>query len=116
MSGGIVYSTDPRWKPPCKRCGNQPCTCEADRSGPPPKAGEPVRLSYRRGHKGSGVTMVERLPLDHAGREEFLRRLKRKLGVGGTLRDGTLELQGDHRDAVEAELAAAGYRVKRIGG
>jgi translation initiation factor 1 len=50
-----------------------------------------------------------------AGKEELLRKLKKRLGVGGTVKLGALELQGDRRDAVEAELKAAGYKVKRIG-
>ena len=111
----IVYSTDPRWKPPCKRCGNWPCSCETDHT-PTPRRGEPVRLSFRRAHKGSGLTLIERLPLGAAEREELLRSLKRRLGVGGAIRAGVLELQGDHRDAVERELAAAGFKVRRIGG
>jgi len=104
-----VYSNEPGWKPPCPQCGKSPCAC------PGAKQSEPVRISFRSGHKGSGMTLVERLQMHPAGKEELLRKLKKRLGVGGTVKLGALELQGDRRDAVEAELKAAGYKVKRIG-
>ncbi|MBI4676493.1 MAG: translation initiation factor [Elusimicrobia bacterium] len=81
-----------------------------------PKQAEPVRLSFRRNMKGSGMTLIDRLQMHPAGKEELLRGFKRRLGTGGTVKFGVLELQGDHRDLVEAELKADGYKVKRIGG
>ena len=128
MSDNIVYSTDPGWKPPCPACGKSPCACKSP-SGKPrtlapesidkvrgkPSQTEPVRVSFRRGHKGSGLTLIEKLQMHPAGKEELLKKLKKKLGVGGTVKLGALELQGDHRDAVEAELKTMGYKVKRLG-
>lgn len=111
----IVYSTDPNWKPPCERCGESPCVCARD-DAPAPRAGEPARISFRRAHKGSGLTLIERLGLDPRGKQDLLRRLKQRLGVGGTIKNGVLEIQGDERDFIEAELKAAGFRVRRVGG
>jgi len=105
----IVYSTDPDWKPPCPACGKSPCACSGVRQN------EPVRLSFRRGHKGSGITLIERLQMHPAGKEELLKKFKKRLGVGGAVKLGALELQGDQRDFAEAELKAAGYKVRRIG-
>jgi translation initiation factor 1 len=77
---------------------------------------EPVRLSFRRFGKGSGVTIIDRLQMHTAGKEELLAKFQKRLGVGGTVKFGVLELQGDQRDKVEAELASLGYKVKRVGG
>ena len=77
---------------------------------------EPVRLSFRRGAKGSGVTRLERLVMHPTHKEQMLSRLKKHLGCGGTLKDGVFEFQGDHRDKLEKQLSAEGYKVKRVGG
>jgi len=78
-------------------------------------ASEPVRIQFKRGGKGAGVTTIERLNLHPFEKEEMLARFKKALGIGGTLKDGVLELQGDCRDKVEAELKALGLKVRRIG-
>ncbi len=114
MPDNIVYSTDPDWDPPCPACGKSPCGC-ASLSGKP-KQTEPVRVSFRRGHKGSGLTVIEKIQMHPAGKEELLKNFKKKLGVGGTVKLGALELQGDHRAAVEIELKNLGYKVKQLGG
>ena len=77
---------------------------------------EPVRLSFRRGAKGSGVTLVERLVMHPTLKGELLSKLKRRLGCGGTLKGGGFEFQGDHRDQLEKLLADGGYQIKRVGG
>ncbi len=77
---------------------------------------DPLRLSFQRGAKGSGVTRVERLIMHPTLKEQLLSQLKKRLGCGGAIKDGNLEFQGDHRDVVEAELVKQGYKVKRIGG
>lgn len=93
MADKIVFSTDPGFRQP-----------------------EPVRLSFQRGAKGSGVTKIERLIMHPTLKDQLLSQFKKRFGCGGTVKDGALELQGDRRDAVEAELTAQGYKVKRIGG
>ncbi|MBI3551922.1 MAG: hypothetical protein HY077_05335 [Elusimicrobia bacterium] len=107
-----VYSTDPAFCPACRR---SPCTC-ADPAQLKKRQPEPLRLSFQRGAKGSGVTKIERLIMHPTLKEKMLSDFKRRFGCGGTIKDGVLELQGDRRDAVEVELKAQGYQVKRIGG
>ena len=113
MADKVVYSTDPSF---CVTCGSSPCRCPE-----PPKPGKssqpyPARLSFVRGAKGSGVTRLDRLIMSPNGKEEMLKRFKARLGCGGAIKEGALEMQGDHRDFLEAELVKEGYKVKRIGG
>lgn len=68
------------------------------------------------GRKGKGVTTVFETPLDEAGLKELGALLKQKCGTGGTVKDGRIEIQGDQRDRIVAELEALGYKVKRAGG
>ena len=113
----VVYSTGPDGNVICPNCRRSPCGCPEGLAGAPKKRTqtEPVRVSFRRSGKGSGLTLVEKLPMHPAGKEELLKRLKKRLGVGGTVKLGVLELQGDHKAFVKAELEASGYKVKLIG-
>ena len=77
------------------------------------------RVKVRRevsGRRGKGVTTVSGVPLDDAGLRDLAGRLKKRCGVGGSVKDGVIELQGDHRDAVMEVLGAAGYDAVRAGG
>ena len=63
------------------------------------------------------MTVVTGVPLTGAALEELASRLKRLCGSGGTVRDdGAIEIQGDHRDRLVAELATQGWTVRRSGG
>ncbi|MEI7528840.1 MAG: translation initiation factor [Elusimicrobiota bacterium] len=110
----LVYSTGPDGRVTCPNCRRAPCECPEGLAGAsrPRTQTEPVRVSFRRTGKGSGVTLVEKLPMHPAGKEELLKKFKRRLGVGGTVKLGALEIQGEHRAFIKAELEAAGYRVK----
>ncbi len=112
MIDRIAYSTDPSF---CVACQRSPCAC-ADKQTLKRRQPEPLRLSFIRTGKGSGVTRLERLNMNAALKQELLARLKKRLGCGGALKDGALELQGDHRDFLEAELKSEGYKIKRVGG
>jgi len=68
------------------------------------------------GRRGKGVTVIKGLPLPAAALEGLATELKRRCGTGGTVRAGVIELQGEHRDTVVAELSGRGYRVVRAGG
>jgi translation initiation factor 1 len=68
------------------------------------------------GRRGKAVTTVSSVPLDDAGLRELAGRLKRRCGVGGSAKDGVIELQGDHRTAVVELLRAEGYDVVLAGG
>ena len=101
----LVYSTG----------GGQ--TPAGEESAPPPAVGKGgIRLRLDRRASGRVVTMVTGLP----GRPEELaalaRTLKTACGTGGTVKEGTLELQGDQRERVEAALRARGLRFARAGG
>jgi translation initiation factor 1 len=74
-----------------------------------------VRLE-RKGRGGKSVTVIDGLQMRQKEREALLKQLKTKLGTGGTVKDTSLEIQGDHRDALVAELRKMGYTVKRSGG
>jgi protein-tyrosine phosphatase len=68
------------------------------------------------GRRGKGVTTVFDLPLDDDGVRELAATLKQRCGTGGTVKDGRIEIQGDQRERIVAELEKLGYKVKRIGG
>jgi len=69
-----------------------------------------------KGRKGAGVTVVRGLALVDKDLKVLAKKLKRRCGTGGTLKDGVIELQGEHRDAVVAELERLGHDVRRSGG
>lgn len=88
---------------------------------PAPKKPEPqgparavVRME-RKGRGGKEVTVVEGLELRAAELERWLKALKGSLGCGGTVEDGTLVLQGDHRERLPALLSARGVRKISVG-
>jgi predicted translation initiation factor SUI1 len=68
------------------------------------------------GRRGKGVTTVFDVPLDESGLRELAATLKQRCGTGGTVKDGRIEIQGDQRERIIAELEKLGYKVKRVGG
>ena len=82
-----------------------------------PRGDGVVRVSREtKGRKGKGVSVVTGVPLAAGDLKDLARRLKQRCGSGGTVRDGAIEIQGDHSDVLVAELTALGYTVKRAGG
>ena len=76
-----------------------------------------VRLMRQtKGRKGKGVTLINGIPLPEKELKKLAKSLKQKCGCGGAVKNGIIEIQGDHRDTLEKELAALGYKVKRAGG
>ena len=69
-----------------------------------------------KGRKGKGVTILTGLPVSGRELEALARELKALCGAGGTVRDGIIEIQGDHRDRLVRALEERGWRVKRSGG
>lgn len=99
----------------CPRCHQlkTTCTCKPDE----PSKSTVVRVGREtKGRGGKGVTVISDLPLDETGLTELAAKLKTRLGTGGTVREGRIEIQGDHRDRIVRELEAMGYRAKRAGG
>ncbi len=112
--GGLVYSTDSgRMCPDCRQPVAQ-CTCGAPVA---PTGDGVVRVSREtKGRGGKAVTVVKGVLLDAAALAELGRQLKAACGSGGTVKDGLIEVQGDHCDRVVQLLKAQGYTVKRAGG
>ena len=82
-----------------------------------PKGDGIVRVGREtKGRKGKGMTVVTGVPLHPDGLRDLTKKLKQKCGTGGTLKDGRIEIQGDHRDLLVAEFQTLGYTVKRTGG
>jgi translation initiation factor 1 len=110
----LIYSTHHgSMCPVCRRAMTE-CTCKRDE---PPKGDGIVRVGREtKGRKGAGVTIVTGVPVRPSELAELASRLKKKCATGGTVRDGVIEIQGDHRDRVVAELTTLGYKVKRSGG
>jgi translation initiation factor 1 len=101
----------------CPSCRKPMTQCSCRRSAPPPKGDGIVRVGREtKGRKGNGVTVVTGLPLAGAELADTASRLKRRCGSGGTVKEGIIEIQGDHRDLVVAELQKQGFVVKRAGG
>jgi translation initiation factor 1 len=84
---------------------------------PGAKPGEVVKLRREtQGRRGKTVTTVSGLMACPAVLEELASALKQKCGAGGAVKDGVIEIQGDHREKVKVELEARGYVVKLAGG
>jgi translation initiation factor 1 len=99
----------------CPRCHQlkKTCTCKPE----PPNKSTVVRVGREtKGRGGKGVTIISDLPLDEKGLAELATKLKTRLGTGGTVKDGRIEIQGDHRDRIVQEIEGMGYRAKKAGG
>jgi len=107
----LAYSTEHAVPRREKRADHDPTATVA-----PAKRRTIVRLD-RKGRGGKSVTVIEGLQLSGEDSEKLLQQLKVKLGTGGTVKkNATLEIQGDHCDAVMAELSRIGYMPTRSGG
>jgi len=89
---------------------------------PPPRPGPPKKVLTAKvgretaGRRGKGVTTVFDLPLSEAELQELAAKLKQRCGTGGTVKGGRIEIQGDNRDRVVAELERLGFKTRRAGG
>jgi translation initiation factor 1 len=115
MASRIVYSTGVgNLCPNCRRPVRE-CVCPKGAPG----AAKPATVRVGRevkGRAGKGVTTVSGLPLPAADIEALATRLKKRCGSGGTVRDGVIEIQGDHRDVIVGELLKQGWPAKKSGG
>ena len=68
------------------------------------------------GRGGKAVSVISGLPLDEAQLAELATRLKRLCGAGGSIKEGVIEIQGEHRERLVAELCRLGFAAKRAGG
>ncbi|MEH2921459.1 stress response translation initiation inhibitor YciH [Samsonia erythrinae] len=82
-----------------------------------PKGDGIVRIQRQTsGRKGKGVCLISGLDLDDAALDKLAAELKKKCGCGGSVKDGTIEIQGDKRDLLKQLLEAKGMKVKLAGG
>jgi translation initiation factor 1 len=113
-NGGLVYSTDTgRMCPDCR----QPvahCYCKQQAI---PKGDGVVRVSREsKGRGGKTVTLVKGALLDVVGLAQLGKQLRSACGSGGTVKDGVIEVQGDHCGLVLETLKKLGHSAKRAGG
>jgi translation initiation factor 1 len=101
----------------CPDCSRPVAGCVCRKARPAPAGDGTVRIRREtKGRGGKTVTVVAGIPLDEAGIKALATELKRRCGSGGTVSDGIVEIQGDHRELLLAELTKRGYRVKLAGG
>jgi len=116
----IVYSS--QHGRTCPNCGRpvKQCACRANPRGAGGRAetGDGIVRVKREiaGRRGKPVTTIHGVPGGDDVLRELAGALKRRCGTGGTVKDGVIEIQGDHRDAVIGVLESEGYTVKRAGG
>ena len=102
----------------CPDCGSPVAACRCGKKESSAPKGDGV-VRVRRETKGRGgktMTSVSGVALDGSGLEELASRLKRRLGTGGAVKEGVIEIQGDQVETVIAELAREGFKAKRAGG
>jgi translation initiation factor 1 len=103
----------------CPLCG-QPtkrCICRKNPRGSKPEGDGIVRVRREvKGRRGKTVTTISGVPLDADALRDLAGDLKRRCGTGGSAKDGTIEIQGDHRDTLAQELRDRGFTVKLAGG
>jgi translation initiation factor 1 len=115
ISSGLVYSTDAGRM--CPVCRQPVAACQCSAAKPRPATDGIVRVSREtKGRAGKGVTLVKGLALDDSALIALGKQLKTACGSGGTLKDGVIEVQGDHCERVITLLQAQGHKVKRAGG
>jgi translation initiation factor 1 len=113
-----LFAGTPWDRPPtCARCGapETDCQCSPDVVEPvrlPPET-QTARLRREKRAKGKLVTVVAGLVADGNDLPALAAQLKARCGAGGTVKDGNIELQGDHLDAVEAALRSFGHKTVR---
>ncbi|MFV0437946.1 MAG: translation initiation factor Sui1 [Desulfopila sp.] len=112
---GLVYSTETGRL--CAGCGQVPAQCSCARNRQPAAADGVVRISRQtKGRKGAGVSVISGLPLSEPEMKTLAKELKQRCGTGGTVKNGVIEIQGDHRQQLLDLLVAAGHSAKLAGG
>ena len=111
----IVYSTE--FGRMCPKCGKTIAKCICKQQNNTFKNDGIVRVAREtKGRKGKGVTVITGLPLNSDEITKLAKKIKQKLGTGGTVKNGVIEIQGDHRDTIVEELKKQKFKVKRSGG
>jgi translation initiation factor 1 len=111
----LVYSTNPETMKRCPRCGRYPCRCPKPKSLPPEQQTAYIQRETK-GRGGKTVTLVRNLQLTPEDLKSLARHLRKACASGGTIKEGAIEIQGDHREQVADELGKLGYKSKFAGG
>lgn len=117
----LVWSTDPDQRGKFPASGAM--SSDRRRQDKPSSSGAPVRKHLPKGpcvsletsgRNGKGVTLVTGLTLGEAALEDLGKSLRQSCGTGGTVKDGVIEIQGDHRDKVQQALAKKGIQARKV--
>jgi len=112
---GLVYSTDTGRT--CPGCGHPVKQCCCSKEECRQQGDGVVRVSRQtKGRKGSGVCLITGVPAGEAELKKLAKQLKKKCGSGGAVKNGVIEIQGDHRETLVDALIRLGYKAKQAGG
>jgi translation initiation factor 1 len=112
---GLVYSTDTGRT--CPGCGHpvKQCCCSTKKSRQ--QGDGMVRISRQtKGRKGSGVCLITGVDLGGTELKKLAKQLKKKCGSGGAVKNGVIEIQGNHREVLVDALIKLGFKAKLAGG
>ncbi len=118
MPDRLVYTSESGRVDTCPTCGKpyKQCLCSQPQQSARKKDGIVRVMRDRKQRGGKTVTVIDGVPGSDAELTTLAQQLKKLCGSGGTLKDGVIEVQGDHCEKVIARLTELGYRVKRAGG
>ncbi len=118
MPDRLVFSSDGGRVTACPACGQPYKNCRCASSDAAAKKGDGIArvTRERKGRGGKTVTIITGIAASTDGIASVAQQLKKLCGSGGTLKDGVIEIQGDHCEKVQAKLTEMGYKVKRAGG
>ncbi len=118
MPDRLVYSTDSGRVVTCPTC-DQPYThCQCGQPAQPMRKNDGIVrvMRDRKQRGGKTVTVINGVTGSDSELATLTQQLKKLCGSGGTLKEGVIEIQGDHCDKIIARLTSLGYKTKRAGG
>jgi translation initiation factor 1 len=115
-NNGLVYSTEHGRM--CPECNFPISQCQCARGGEITSAGDGIVRLHRqtKGRGGKTVTIIAGIAPESTSLKKLCKELKQKCSSGGTVKDGIIEIQGDHREKLIELLRSKGYVVKQAGG
>jgi translation initiation factor 1 len=118
MPDRLVYSSESGRIDTCPTCGQPYKNCLCDQPARPARKSDGIVrvMRDRKQRGGKTVTVVSGVPGNEVELNALAQQLKKLCGSGGTVKEGNIEIQGDHCDKVMVKLTALGYKVKRAGG